>query len=182
MNFLLLESLQSNFWQTVVPLKNSFHKKQFIMLLALIFMLPISWAKEATPVAEDPEIEKRMIALSEELRCLVCQNESLAGSRADFANDLRREIREQLKANKSDKEIISFLVARYGDFVLYRPPIKPTTMLLWFGPFILLATGTCVLIIYLKRRRKSFEEVSLSEKQLQQADILLKKNTDGDQI
>ena len=96
----------------------------------------------------------RMLNLSEDLRCLVCQNESLAGSRADFANDLRREIREQMKDNKSDKEIIDFMVARYGDFVLYRPPVKPTTIVLWFGPFVFLAAGAILLFFYLNRRRR----------------------------
>jgi cytochrome c-type biogenesis protein CcmH len=148
--------------------------KKFALLLALMLVLPSSWAKEAALVAEDPEIERRMIHLSEDLRCLVCQNESLAGSRADFANDLRREIREQMKDNKSDKEIVDFLVARYGDFVLYRPPVKPTTFLLWFGPFVFLAAGAILLFFYLKRRRRQIEDPALSEKQRQQAEALLK--------
>jgi len=107
-----------------------------------------------------------MVALSEDLRCLVCQNETIAASRADFANDLRREIREQMQANKSDKEIVDFLVARYGDFVLYRPPMKSTTLFLWFGPFIFLLAGAVFLVFYLKRRRKHIEEPALSEQQL----------------
>lgn len=149
--------------------------KKLTLLLVLMLVLPSSWAREAAPVAEDPEIERRMIHLSEDLRCLVCQNESLAGSRADFANDLRREIREQMKDNKSDKEIIDFLVARYGDFVLYRPPVKSTTVLLWFGPFIFLAAGAVFLVFYLKRRRRrQIEEPAFSEKQRQQAEALLK--------
>lgn len=150
--------------------------KKLTLLLVLMLVLPSSWAREAAPMAEDPEIERRMIQLSEELRCLVCQNESLAGSRADFANDLRREIREQMKDNKSDKEIVDFLVARYGEFVLYRPPVKPTTMLLWFGPFIFLAAGAVFLIFYLKRRRRQIEEPALSENQRQQAEALLKES------
>ncbi len=155
-------------------------KRQFVLLLSILIVSSSGWAKEAVPVAENPEIEKRMIALSEELRCLVCQNESLAGSRSDFAKDLRREIREQLMANKSNKEITDFLVARYGDFVLYRPPIKSTTMLLWFGPFIFLLIGAGALIIYLKQRRKLLEETSLSEEELEQAEKLLKKGSNGD--
>ncbi len=151
-----------------------FSIKIFALLLALMLALPSSWAKEAALVAEDPEIERRMIHLSEDLRCLVCQNESLAGSRADFANDLRREIREQMKDNKSDKEIIDFMVARYGDFVLYKPPVKPTTILLWFGPFVFLAAGAILLLVYLKRRRRQIEDPALSEKQRQQAEALLK--------
>jgi len=143
--------------------------------LALSLLLPVSWAKEALPVAEDPELERRMLELSEDLRCLVCQNETIAASRADFANDLRREIREQMSINKSDKEIIDFLVARYGDFVLYRPPVKSTTLFLWFGPFILLLSGAIVLVIYLKRRRRRIEEPVLTEQQLKQAEALLKE-------
>ncbi len=146
-----------------------------LSLSPLPLLSPISWAKEAVPVAEDPELERRMIALSEDLRCLVCQNETIAASRADFANDLRREIREQMSANKSDKEIIDFLVARYGDFVLYRPPVKSTTLFLWFGPFIFLLTGAIVLVVYLKRRRKRIEEPVLTEQQLKQAEALLKE-------
>jgi cytochrome c-type biogenesis protein CcmH len=150
--------------------------KKLALLLALMLLVPYGWAKEAAPVAEDPEIERRMIALSEDLRCLVCQNESLAGSRADFANDLRREIREQMHANKSDKEIVDFLVARYGDFVLYRPPVKSSTMFLWFGPFIFLLIGAVLLVVYLKRRRNQIEEPMLSEQQRKQAESLLKES------
>jgi cytochrome c-type biogenesis protein CcmH len=146
-----------------------------LLPLALPLLLPVSWAKEALPVAEDPELERRMLELSEDLRCLVCQNETIAASRADFANDLRREIREQMSINKSDKEIIDFLVARYGDFVLYRPPVKSTTLFLWFGPFILLLIGAIVLVVYLKRRRKRIEEPVLTEQQLKQAEALLKE-------
>src|SRR5712672_2116739 len=87
------------------------------------------------PVADDPVTEQRLRKLSQELRCLVCQNETLADSRADLAEDLRREIREQIRAGKSDQEIITFLTRRYGDFVLCKPPVKATTYLLWFGPF-----------------------------------------------
>jgi cytochrome c-type biogenesis protein CcmH len=149
--------------------------KKFGLLLALMFLLPVSWAKEAVPVAEDPEVERRMVTLSEDLRCLVCQNETIAASRADFANDLRREIREQMKANKSDKEIVDFMVARYGDFVLYRPPVKSTTLFLWFGPFIFLLVGATAHFVYLKRRRKQVEDPVLTEQQLKQAETLLKE-------
>jgi cytochrome c-type biogenesis protein CcmH len=149
--------------------------KKFGLLLALMLVLPVSWAKDAAPVAEDPELERRMVTLSEELRCLVCQNETIAASRADFANDVRREIREQMKADKSDKEIVDFLVSRYGDFVLYRPPVKSTTFFLWFGPFIFLVIGAITLFVYLGRRRKQIEEPVLTEQQLKQAESLLKE-------
>jgi cytochrome c-type biogenesis protein CcmH len=158
--------------------------KKFGLLLALMLLLShafsVSWAKEAVPVAEDPELERRMVALSEDLRCLVCQNETIAASRADFANDVRREIREQMSANKSDQEIVDFLVARYGDFVLYRPPVKSTTIFLWFGPFLFLLIGATTLYVYLKRRRSQIEEPALTEQQLKQAETLLKEGKGND--
>jgi cytochrome c-type biogenesis protein CcmH len=127
--------------------------RALIQFLLLCLLACAILAQTAQPVAEDPEIEKRLQALSQELRCLVCQNETLADSRAGLAEDLRREIREQMKAGKTDQEIITFLTARYGDFVLYRPRVKPTTYLLWFGPFILLGVGLFVLYRQLKQRR-----------------------------
>ncbi len=129
-------------------------------------------AKEAQP-NEDPRIEQRMKALTEQLRCLVCQNETLADSRADLAEDLRKQIREQMKAGKSDQEILAFLTQRYGDFVLYKPPVKATTYLLWFGPFILLIAGTGVLYHYLKHRRELIQDKPLTTAERKRAaDIL----------
>jgi cytochrome c-type biogenesis protein CcmH len=125
----------------------------FALLLAAALSLP-AWADEAAPNADDPVIEQRMNRLAEDLRCLVCQNESLAGSRAELAEDLRREIRTQMKAGKSDAEVIEYLTTRYGDFVLYRPPFKPATYLLWLGPFIFLAIGGAVWTVTLRRRRR----------------------------
>lgn len=152
-------------------------KKIAVLFFLLLFSIPsMTWPKEAIPVAEDPEVEKRMLALTIDLRCLVCQNETIADSRADFSNDIRREIREQIKANKSDQEIMQFLVDRYGDFVLYNPPIKPTTILLWFGPVVLFVIGFSSLIIYLKRRQEKIEEVSLSETQMKRAEDLLNED------
>lgn len=148
--------------------------KKLSIALALILVLPSSApAKEAGPMAEDPVIEKRLMVLSEDLRCLVCQNESLAGSHADLANDLRQEIREMMKAGKSDKEVVDFLVQRYGDFVLYKPPVKSTTMLLWIGPFVLLAGGVAGLVFYLKRRRRRLDEHVLSEEEKKRVAALL---------
>lgn len=174
---ILLRSVRSHHsnQKSVCVRARSVIMKKLTLLLALMLLFPLAWAKEAAPVAEDPEIERRMVALSEDLRCLVCQNETIAASRADFANDLRREIREQMQANKTDQEIVDFMVARYGDFVLYRPPVKSTTLFLWFGPFIFLLIGATVLIVYLKRRRKQIEEPVLSEQQLKQAETLLKE-------
>src|SRR5207245_1542082 len=132
-----------------------------ILILVLISLAAPARAKEAKP-NEDPRIEQRMRALTEQLRCLVCQNETLADSRADLAEDLRKEIREQMKAGKSDQEIIAFLTQRYGDFVLYKPPVKSTTYLLWFGPFVLLFAGTGVLYLYLKKRRELIDDQPLT--------------------
>lgn len=131
-------------------------------------------AREAAPLAEDEVIEKRLVNIAEELRCLVCQNESLAGSRADLANDLRREVRGLIKQGKTDQEIKDYLVSRYGDFVLYQPPVKPTTWLLWAGPFVLLVAGIAVLITYLRRRGGQVAPAELSEADTKRADALLK--------
>ena len=124
-------------------------------------------------MAEDPELEKRVLRLSQELRCLVCQNETLADSRADLAVDLRNQVREQMRAGKSDKEIIAFLTERYGDFVLYNPPVKPSTYLLWFGPFLLLLAGLAFLYRYVRQRRELITERPLSADERRRAEELL---------
>ena len=121
-------------------------------ILLALFALTTANAREATPLAPDAAVEARLNVIAEELRCLVCQNESLAASRAELAQDLRREVRELIKAGKSDPEILEFLVSRYGDFVRYRPPLKPSTWLLWLGPFALLAVALAGLILHLRRR------------------------------
>jgi cytochrome c-type biogenesis protein CcmH len=144
-----------------------------VMILGLSSFATAVIAKEAAP-NEDPQIEQRMKNLTEQLRCLVCQNETLADSHADLAEDLRKQVREQMKAGKSDKEIIAYLTDRYGDFVLYKPPVKATTYLLWFGPFVLLGGGTAVLYRYLSRRRKMIEEKPLSADERRQAEQLLR--------
>jgi cytochrome c-type biogenesis protein CcmH len=148
----------------------------FAVVLAVVLALaPGARAAEAPPVAEDPVVEQRLVVIAEELRCLVCQNESLAGSRADLAMDLRREVRQLIKQGKSDQEIKDFLVARYGDFVLYRPPVKPTTWLLWLGPFVLLAAGLAGLIVFLRRRRTPMAEAELSPEEQLEAQALLNR-------
>jgi cytochrome c-type biogenesis protein CcmH len=145
----------------------------YLSLLLVCLIGPLAFAKDAQPLGEDPAVEQRLTKLSQELRCLVCQNETLADSRADLAEDLRREIREQIKAGKSDKEIIEFLTARYGQFILYRPRVTPTTYLLWFGPFVLLLGGLWVLFNYIKRRRDSISEKPLSAEERRRAEELL---------
>jgi len=148
--------------------------KWAIILLAIIpLVASVSIAGEAQP-NEDPQIEQRMKALTEQLRCLVCQNETLADSRADLAEDLRREIRKEIKAGKSDPEIIAFLTQRYGDFILYNPPVKSTTYLLWFGPFVLLLTGIAMLYRYLRRRKELIKEEPLTAAERKQAEELLR--------
>ena len=175
--------LKNNYLYRLVISRQSNGIKGLFFILFLFLITPlVGWSKEAIPVAEDPIIEKRMLALTMDLRCLVCQNESIADSRADFSNDIRREIREQIKANKTDQEIVQFLVDRYGDFVLYNPPMKPTTILLWFGPAILFLIGLGSLIVYLRRRRVQIEDVSLSQVQLERAEALLNENKKGKNV
>lgn len=148
-------------------------------LYALILGLLVSssaLAKDAAPLADDPLVEQRLITISEELRCLVCQNESLAGSRADLALDLRRELRTLIKQGKTDSEIREFMVSRYGDFVLYRPPVKPTTWLLWAGPFGLMAVGLVGLFVYLRRRNTEVAtSAGLTDEECKRADALLQE-------
>lgn len=149
-------------------------KKTAVLLLVLLTCMTFSAiAKDAQPLADDPKLEERVMAVSRELRCLVCQNETLADSRADLAVDLRNQIREQMKAGKSDKEVIAFVTARYGDFVLYRPPIRPSTYLLWFGPFVLLLAALVFLFRYVRRRRELIVEVPLTAGERRRAGDLL---------
>lgn len=144
----------------------------FLCGVLLCFAL-VGVAKDAQPT-EDPRFEQRIKALNKQLRCLVCQNETLADSQADLAEDLRRQVREQMKAGKSDQEIIAFLTQRYGDFVLYNPPIKASTYLLWFGPFALLLAGTFLLYRYVKRRRDLILEKPLTAEERGRAEELLR--------
>jgi cytochrome c-type biogenesis protein CcmH len=147
--------------------------KYIFLIFSVLLCITIARANDASPLAEDPVVEQRLISISEEMRCLVCQNESLAGSRSDLANDLRREIRTLIKEGKSDDQIRSFMVERYGDFVLYRPPVKPLTWLLWLGPFIILFIGIFFLLAYLKRRNALASGKSLSAEDNQKIDALL---------
>jgi cytochrome c-type biogenesis protein CcmH len=151
-------------------------KRLFVLLICL--MPVFGYAGEAQDLAADPVLEKRMIGLAEKLRCLVCQNESLASSHAELAEDLRREVREQMGKGKSDQEIIDYLVSKYGDFVLYEPPMKSYTLLLWFGPFALLLVGGGVLVFQLRKRRQTVPEVTLSAEAQQRAAALLNNDKD----
>ena len=142
------------------------------LLFALVLALPLQ-AREAAPLAADEATEKRLVTISSELRCLVCQNESLAGSNAELANDLRREIRTMIRAGKSDAEITDFMVSRYGDFVLYRPPLKGTTLLLWFGPALFFAVGLVALIRHLRRRNLVIKDAPLTATEQAELERLL---------
>jgi cytochrome c-type biogenesis protein CcmH len=140
-------------------------------LLALLMSLPVA-AREATPMASDPVLEARVMVIAEELRCLVCQNETIAASHADLAVDLRAQIRSKLAQGQTSQQILDFMVERYGDFVLYRPPLKPLTLLLWVGPFVLLLLAAGVLALNVRRLRRSATE-ALSPAELQRARQLL---------
>ncbi|HEY0844120.1 MAG TPA: cytochrome c-type biogenesis protein [Noviherbaspirillum sp.] len=144
-------------------------KLLFILMLALSAMA--AQAKEAPPASADPELEKRVMELSDELRCLVCQNQTLADSHAELAIDLKNQVREKLASGMSNQDVIDYMVERYGDFVLYRPPVKGITWLLWFGPFALLVVGIAVLYRKLSRRRTAEDE--LPDTELKRAAALL---------
>ena len=135
-----------------------------VLVLVLLFSMT-AFGKE------DASLDKRVMELSAELRCLVCQNQTLADSNADLAVDLRRQIREQLGSGKSERDVLDFMVQRYGDFVLYRPPLKANTVLLWGGPFLLLALG----MLLLARRIRSINrlEPPLSEAERSRAASLI---------
>jgi cytochrome c-type biogenesis protein CcmH len=150
------------------------------LLMMLICLLPtFSYAGEAKDLAEDPVLEQRMVNLAQNLRCLVCQNESLASSRADLAKDLRQEVREQMKKGMTDQQIIDYLVSRYGDFVLFDPPVKSYTLLLWYGPFALLLLGFVGLVLQLRRRKKTGPDNQLSAEEAQRAAALLNPPKDS---
>ena len=145
-------------------------------LSSLLTPYPLA-AKEAVPTELDRVQQKRAVELSEHLRCLVCQNQTIADSNAELAQDLRRQVREQIAAGRSDSEIVGFMVQRYGDFVLYKPPVKLTTLLLWFGPGLLLLAGIAVLVRNLLSRRR-VEPRALSEEERARAGALFLETSD----
>jgi cytochrome c-type biogenesis protein CcmH len=131
----------------------------------------LAHAQVARPLADDPVLEAEVLRIAHDLRCLVCQNETIAASHADLAIDLRNQIREQLRAGRSEREILDYMVQRYGDFVLYKPPVKPITWLLWGGPFVLLLAMAAWLWRLLRRRRAT--AAPLSDEELRRARQLL---------
>ncbi|HCE08255.1 MAG TPA: cytochrome c-type biogenesis protein CcmH [Oxalobacteraceae bacterium] len=146
-------------------------------MLVLVAML--AHAKVAPNVAADPALEKHVLAITQVLRCLVCQNQTIADSHADLAIDLRNEVREKLVQGMSDQAVIDFMVQRYGDFVLYRPPVKATTWLLWFGPFLLLIGGLVFLGLKLKQRARDMPAAELSEDEMRRVTTLLGSTTES---
>jgi cytochrome c-type biogenesis protein CcmH len=147
----------------------------FLVLLLLSFSSP-ALAGEAAPAAADPALEERVTALATELRCLVCQNQTLADSNAPLAVDLRNQIRERMQKGASERDIIGFMVERYGDFILYRPPWKAATLLLWIGPILLMVGGLAALFYRLARRRREMAKPELSGEERARAAALLAGN------
>jgi cytochrome c-type biogenesis protein CcmH/NrfF len=143
-----------------------------VMAAALVVPAP-SHAADAQPTAADPALEVRVNRLSAELRCLVCQNQSLADSHAPLALDLKNQVREQLQAGRSEPQVIAFMTERYGDFVLYRPPLKATTLLLWGGPLALLLLGGAALLRRIRRQAATPDAPALSAESSEQAARLL---------
>ena len=151
--------------------------RRFLVCLLLLVASSMLWAADAQPVAEDPVLEKRVMRLSEELRCLVCQNQTIADSHAELAVDLKNQIREMLKSGMSDKAVKDYMVQRYGDFVLYNPPVKTTTWVLWFGPFLLLVGGLVFGAYKLRQRSRRVAAVQLTEAERARAGELLGENS-----
>jgi cytochrome c-type biogenesis protein CcmH len=131
----------------------AWHRVLMLLSLLLASVLP-AWAGEAAPASEDPVLEKRVMAISAELRCLVCQNQTIADSNAGLAVDLRNQVRDMLKRGDTPEQITEYMTARYGDFVLYRPPVKGSTAVLWYGPAALLVLAVAVLLVIVRRRTK----------------------------
>jgi cytochrome c-type biogenesis protein CcmH len=143
------------------------------LALVLLTHTTLSHAQSAKPVAEDPALEKKVITLSNELRCLVCQNQTIADSNAELAVDLRNQVRKQLSEGKSDREILDYMVQRYGEFVLYRPPLNYKTVLLWAGPFLLLLIAMFILIQQIRSRHKHLASEEFDQTDLSRARKLL---------
>ena len=139
--------------------------KVIVLLVCSLLFAPLVMAKEAKSMVADPEMEKVVNEISAELRCLVCQNQTIADSSAGLAVDLKNQVREMVKRGQSQDEIVEYMVTRYGDFVLYRPPVKPTTMLLWAGPFLLLLAGLTVLVVNLRKRTALLKDGELSSEE-----------------
>ena len=151
-------------------------KHLFGLLISLFFIAAPALAGEAMPTAADPVLEARVQAITSELRCLVCQNQTIADSHAELAVDLRDQVREMVKRGDSQEQIVAYMTARYGDFVLYRPPVRKSTWLLWFGPLLLLVFSVSMLILHLRRRRNQPAELFDPEFPDDEADVSPEKS------
>ena len=144
---------------------------------ALIFASGAALAKEAQPLAADPVLEERVNDITKELRCLVCQNQTIADSHADLAIDLKNQVRDMVKSGKTQTEIVDYMVQRYGDFVRYRPPMEPKTFLLWLGPFLLMVAGIVLLVVNLRKRKQIITDAPLSADESDRLHSLLDTGT-----
>jgi cytochrome c-type biogenesis protein CcmH len=158
---------------------DKFNTNKLVLCFLLAAAPLLAHALEAPGAAPDPILEKRVLAIAKELRCLVCQNQTIADSDAALAVDLRQQVREKLAQGMSNRDVTDFMVERYGDFVLYRPPVKTTTWLLWFGPFLFLAGGLIVLCLKLKQRAHTEPTDALSETERRRVATLLGTITDS---
>jgi cytochrome c-type biogenesis protein CcmH len=153
--------------------------KRWFGILLILFSTALH-ARIETHVFDSPEDEARYQTLTEELRCLVCQNQNLADSNAELAQDLRRQTYEMVQAGKTNEEIVAYMVQRYGDFVLYRPPFRPATLLLWVGPFVILGIGVAILLGFIRRRGRE-QPPQMSPEEHARAESLLNQTQDNKQ-
>lgn len=151
---------------------------KWLMLTLLVLFSVAAQARVEVYKFETPEQETSYKRLTEELRCLVCQNQNLADSNADLAKDLRQKTYEMVIAGKDDQAIIDYMVERYGDFVLYRPPVNPTTLLLWVGPFLILFGGVAVLLVVIRRQRRAGATDEVDSDALRRVEKLLENEKD----
>ena len=152
----------------------------FMLTLAIIVSLPLNApAVEPSEILQNPQLEARARNLSRNIRCLVCQNQSIDDSNASLAKDLRKIVREQLVSGASDNEIYDFLIARYGDFVLLRPPIKVTTYVLWYGPLFIFFAGLLLSVLFLIRRKRIMPEEPLSPEEQEELSSLINREEEG---
>lgn len=148
-----------------------------VLFIAVMLFATTGVAKEAVSMAANPALEKKVNEIASELRCLVCQNQTIADSSAGLAVDLKNQVREMVAKGQSQEEIVEFMVHRYGDFVLYRPPLKPTTIILWVGPFVLMVAGIVILIFNLRKRKKLVVDAPLSDDESARLKNLLSKDS-----
>jgi cytochrome c-type biogenesis protein CcmH len=150
-----------------------------VLVLSAVLWVPgpAAVAADAVPTERDPVAAQRAVRLGEKLRCLVCQNQTIGDSNAELAVDLRRQVREQIAAGRTDEQIIDYMVTRYGDFVLYQPPVKATTLLLWGGPALLLLAGALVMAGVVRSRRRAPEAPPLTAEERERAARLLGETT-----